>query len=191
MYFLQAVLLGGALGFLYDVFRIIRIAIPTKNWVTFLEDVFFFLCAAVFTFFFLMQTTFGQVRFFIIVGECIGATLYFMAVSPIIMKISSTIIKVVRQIVRLILQWLVLPILRLIRTIVDTILRPVLFVVYFVKKSAQRCNYRLKVRAKVLYNQLGSVFTPNKRKYRRKSRSHGSKKAKKIRSSKANKIPHA
>jgi spore cortex biosynthesis protein YabQ len=199
IFFLQAALLGAALGFFYDAFRITRMAIPTSSLVVFIEDVLFFICAAVCTFFFLMQTIHGQVRFFIFIGEAIGALLYFMAISPTIMKISHTIIKVFKSIVRLIIRWIFLPVLKLIRAVILIILKPVFFIAKFIKKTAQKCNYRLKVRSKVLYNQVLGIFISKKRKAKRrtrrktkrKSRRHDPQKAKKARKAKTSKKSNA
>ena len=181
MLFMQAVLLGAALGLLYDALRITRLAIPTKSVVIFLEDVLYFFFAGVCTFFFLMQTIEGRVRFFIFIGEGLGAVLYFLTLSPLIMKISQTIIKVIAGIIRTIIRWLILPIAGFILRIVLFIFSPVIILGRFIKKSVQRCNYRLKVRSKLLYNQLGSVFALRKRKNKRKSQSHDPQKAKKAR----------
>ena len=75
--FLWAVILGGALGVLYDWFRIGRI-LRKKRWFTvFLEDLLFSLAAALATAACFTLTNHGQVRLFLLVGEGLGFVIYF------------------------------------------------------------------------------------------------------------------
>ena len=47
MTFLQSLLLGAALGMLYDVFRILRLLIPSGKVISFVEDIVYFLLCGV------------------------------------------------------------------------------------------------------------------------------------------------
>jgi hypothetical protein len=167
-FFLEAILLGAAFGLLYDALRITRLAIPAPYAVVFVEDVLYFLFLGMATFLFLMRTIDGQVRFFILVGAVIGALLYFMSVSVLVMMVSGAIIKAVKAFIGFIVYRLFVPIYRLLYSIVALIIRPVRFFINFLKKIAQRCKYRLKVRRKVLYNHFKSVPARRKRKNKRK-----------------------
>lgn len=82
--FLWAVLLGAALGVLYDWFRIGRI-LRKKWWLTvFLEDLFFALAAAFATAFCFSLTNYGQVRLFLLAGEGLGFVIYFNTVGVLV-----------------------------------------------------------------------------------------------------------
>lgn len=187
MLFFQSILLGGAFGLLYDALRITRIAIPTARWVVFIEDVFFFFTCAVSTFFFIMRTIDGQVRLFVLIGAALGMILYFHSLSLLVMGISQAIIGVIKAILRLIFRWILFPIWRLFYGIVRLIIRPFRFLGAAAKKTIQRCKLSLKVRHKVLYNQLRSKLAkignsgqpekPEKRK--RKFRTHAKKRREK------------
>ncbi len=75
--FLWAVVLGVALGAVYDIFRIGRI-FKKRGWLlVFFEDLLFSLAAALSTAFCFTLTNFGQVRLFLLVGEGLGFLLYF------------------------------------------------------------------------------------------------------------------
>ena len=162
--FLQAIVLGGVFGLLYDAFRITRIAVPTAKWVVFAQDVlFFFVCASA-TFLFLMRTLQGEVRFFIFLGTILGMVLYFNSLSVVIMGVSGAIIRTIKVVLRAIYRWVLLPIWLVFYNITLFIMRPVRFLAGWSKKTAQRCKYSLKVRRKVLYNQLGSALAKTKRK---------------------------
>ena len=158
MFFLQSVLLGFAFGLAYDCFRIARIAVRTAAWAVFIQDILFFFLCAVSTFFFMLRTIDGQLRFFILMGEALGALLYFLTLSILVMKVSTALINAVKAALRFVFYRIFLPVWRLLYAIVAIIMRPVRFLSHFIRKNAKRCKYRLKVRRKVLYNQLGSIF---------------------------------
>jgi len=160
--FFQSILLGAAFGLLYDALRITRIAIPTPSWVVFIEDVFFFLTCGVSTFFFIMRTIDGQVRFFVLMGAALGMILYFYSLSILVMGISQAIIRIIKGILRLLFHWILFPIWKLFYGIVSLIIRPFLFFAAGIKKTVQRCKLSLKVRRKVLYNQLRSKFAKSR-----------------------------
>lgn len=82
--FLWAVVLGAALGVLYDWFRIGRI-LKQKWWLTvFLEDLLFALAGALATAFCFTFTNHGQVRMFLLVGEALGFVIYFNTVGVLV-----------------------------------------------------------------------------------------------------------
>lgn len=74
--FLWSVVLGGALGAVYDWFRIGRILWEKGGVSVFLEDLVFSLLAAVATAFCFTFTNYGQVRLFLLLGEGLGFLLY-------------------------------------------------------------------------------------------------------------------
>lgn len=84
--FLAACLIGAAMGFLYDGFRILRIAVPCRKAAVFFQDVLFFFICGIVTFLFLLLETDGSVRLFVLAGELIGALLYFLALSAHVMR---------------------------------------------------------------------------------------------------------
>jgi len=157
--FLQAILLGFVYGILYDAFRITRIAVPTARWVIFVQDVLFFFICAVSTFFFLMRTMDGQVRFFVLLGAVLGMIIYFYSLSILIMGVSAAIIRVVKTVLSWVYRWILLPIWRIIYSFVVLIMRPIRFLGARFEKTVQRCKYGLKVRRKMLYNQLSDKLT--------------------------------
>jgi len=152
--FLQSMLVGALLALLFDAFRISRIAIPTAGAVVFAEDVLFFAVCALVTFGLLLGTVEGQVRFFLITGEALGAVLYSYTLGRLVMAVSKTIISVIKSILRFVARWILRPIWMLVYHIVALVLRPFYFLIGIVKKSMQRCKFRLKIRRLVVYNHL-------------------------------------
>lgn len=96
--FLMSVALGAALGVLYDVFRIVRIAVRTPPAVVLVEDLAFSIVCTTATFLFLIGADKGQLRMFLLIGEASGFALYYCTVGTLIIGAARGIIAVVKRI---------------------------------------------------------------------------------------------
>ncbi len=95
--FLQAVALGGALGAVYDVFRILRIFRRRSPWLlVFFEDLLFSLIAAVATAYVLSRIYYGQVRLFLLVGQGLGFLIYHVTLGSLIGRIARLLARFFR-----------------------------------------------------------------------------------------------
>lgn len=96
--FLWSVVLGGALGVVYDWFRIGRI-LKKKWWLTvFLEDLLFALAAALSTAFCFTLTNYGQVRLFLLIGEGLGFFVYFNTIGVLVTMQARLVARLLRWI---------------------------------------------------------------------------------------------
>ena len=84
--FLAACAMGAALGFLYDLFRIFRLIVPCGRGGLLLLDILFFLLCAAATFLFLLTDNAGGIRFFLLEGELLGAVVYLLTLSRLLMR---------------------------------------------------------------------------------------------------------
>lgn len=96
--FFEMCLLGFFLGALYDVFRILRLALPHGRIAVFIEDILYFFAVAVISFSFVLLYADGILRAFWLFGELMGAVLYFFTLSLLIMKAAHLLIAVIRRI---------------------------------------------------------------------------------------------
>lgn len=178
--FAEALLVGAVFGLLYDVFRITRIAFSTSPGVVFVEDIVFFTVCAIVTFFFGLTVIDGMLRVFLIFGELSGAIVYYFTLGRLVMSISKKIITVVKAIINFMIKWIFRPIWNVFYSIVALIVRPFVFFKKIFKKKLQKAKFHLKIKRKVLYNQL-SAHIPNKKnkkpKVRKneKTKKHGKK----------------
>lgn len=101
--FLYAVALGAILCTVYDVFRIIRIAFGGKITAVFVEDIIFSVIALMLTFIFVVAFNSGELRFFILLGEMIGFTLYYFTLGKLTMSVSKAIISTIKKLLNLLL----------------------------------------------------------------------------------------
>ncbi len=89
--------LGVALGFMYDLFRIIRMIINPKNIGVFIQDVIYFILSGVITFLFVLCFNNGESRFYILAGEGIGWIVYHVTLGNSIYKTSGKFVKIIRN----------------------------------------------------------------------------------------------
>lgn len=96
--FLLTVLMGGGMGFLYDGLRVFRHALRHKPFWIQLEDGLFWLLAVFLVFCVMLQASGGEIRFFSILGLFGGMGLYFLLLSPFVIAVSDSIIRLVKYI---------------------------------------------------------------------------------------------
>ena len=94
--FLLSLGLGFLMGFVYDLFRIIRISISERKIFVIVFDLLYciFLCLS--TFVFLITVNEGQVRFYLLLGEAIGFAVYYFSFGAIVFSFSGKIIDFIK-----------------------------------------------------------------------------------------------
>ena len=132
--FLAMGLLGFATGFAYDAVRVLRRVVPHGNIVAQIEDIAFWMLASLLAFYFLLNHNYGEVRGFSVAGYFLGMLLYFIALSPLVMKISAAVIEAVKKAILLMLRIIFAPV-RLIIRVLAPIFRPMSL---FVRKKAKQ-----------------------------------------------------
>lgn len=154
--FCKSIALGACLMLLYDVFRILRLAVRTPPAVVLVQDLIYFTVCAVASFLFLVSANYGEVRVFALLGEAIGALLCFLSVSQVLMACSRAIIGLIEKLIRLI--WIIFlrPVYLLIRWISRLIVKIADGLGLIAKKSLHKANYSLKRRRIMLYNLIAS-----------------------------------
>lgn len=95
--FVYSLALGIFLGFAYDIFRIIRMIINSKNIAVFIQDVLYFILSGGVTFLFVLSVNSGNSRFYILAGEGIGWIAYHITIGEIIYKCSNKTVNFVKS----------------------------------------------------------------------------------------------
>ena len=108
---------GAALGIVYDVFRTLRIILPHNTFLVVIEDVIFMSIYAVFITAFSSAAARGEFRFFYIIGNVLGFTVYFFTVG-------NAVITALRKI------------FRLINSVLSYIMKPIRKIYVFLREKA-------------------------------------------------------
>ena len=136
----------------YDVFRILRLAFPNGRILIFLEDLLYFAVAAVASFSFIVLANGGLLRAFILIGELLGAILYFFSLSLLIMGAAKQIIRAIHALFRFLFRLTLLPLLRLGKWLAGKMLAAARFCRSRVKISFFTAKNHLKPPAEIVYN---------------------------------------
>lgn len=153
--FLYAIAGGAAVAFLYDLLRIKRRAIKTSVIFVNIEDLVYWVVAAVLIFFTVYCSNNGEIRGYIFIGNIIGVALYLLLLSNIIIASSMAIINMIIKIFKLIWKIVSYPF----KLVYKILAIPIGFIVRLVKKPVKSLGrataYRIKkinIWSKILKN---------------------------------------
>ena len=99
--FLRAIILGILISIFYDIFSALRKLGVNSFFAVLVEDILFFLVTTPVIFLFLIATTNGEVRLYIILGIIIGFSLLKLTFSKIIVFILYKILFVIKKVILL------------------------------------------------------------------------------------------
>ena len=100
---------GILIGFLFDIFRILRKSFKTNDLVTYIEDIIFWILTGIIILFSMCKFCDGELRGFTIIGIVIGVILYMLTISTYIIKISVFIINILKTIIGKIIKVIIYP----------------------------------------------------------------------------------
>jgi spore cortex biosynthesis protein YabQ len=96
--FLCSVIGGIAIALIYDIFRIKRKAFKTGKFMTYVEDLLFWLLVAIVMFSMVYYSNEGELRSYLFLGAFIGVIFYALLFSKAVMNSSLFIINILRKI---------------------------------------------------------------------------------------------
>lgn len=163
--FLWTICGGIILGFVFDIFRIKRRIIKTGIVLITIEDLLYWIFAALIFFFTIYLFNEGQIRGFTIIGCLLGAVFYFSAISPLVLKISVTVIDAVIRGVKFIIKIILFPFKLIIK-----FLRPPL-------KAVKNCIYNTSGKCEdFIKRETKSLISKGKLKIKRRKKKKVNKK---------------
>ena len=126
--FIIFTIVGIIIGILFDIFRILRKSFKTKDIVTYIEDILFWILTGIIILFSMYRFSNGELRFFMIIGILMGTLIYMITFSKYIIKISVFIINLIKKII-------VYPIKVVKRILKKIIIRPIFIICINFKKN--------------------------------------------------------
>ena len=91
---------GIFIGVLFDFFRILRKAIKTKDFVTYIQDCLFWILTGLIILYSIFTFNNGEIRLFLFLAIIIGVILYMLIASPYIIKINLIIINFLKKVLK-------------------------------------------------------------------------------------------
>ncbi|SKC91153.1 spore cortex biosynthesis protein YabQ [Maledivibacter halophilus] len=99
LYAFLATFYGGiVIGFLYDIYRIYRSMLNFKKVITAIQDLLFWIAISIVAIFVLIYSNDGNVRGYSIMGFILGALVYNLLLSSIVVKTIKIFLNVIKRI---------------------------------------------------------------------------------------------
>ena len=86
------IICGIIISFAFDVFRIFRKSFKTPDFITYIEDILFWVLTSIFLLFMIFKFNNGEIRGFIFLGIAIGSIIYLLTLSKPFIKYSVRVI---------------------------------------------------------------------------------------------------
>ena len=153
---------GMFLGFIWDIYRLIRHYGKLKTAGTVIGDILYWIISIKLGTRLILDISYGNVRFFILVGFLAGALLYFYGISRYILKIFIFIIDFILKIIKTAIHLLIAP--------VKFIIRKIKILLYPLKLKYIAVRDKTKKRYKFLKFKLKRVSKNRKMIYNKKKR---------------------
>lgn len=141
--FLIFTLIGIIIGFLFDIFRILRKSFKTNDIITYIEDIIFWIISGIILIYAMCKFTDGELRFYTIIGLSLGAIIYLLTISKYIIKISVFVIDILKKIFRFIIKIVSYPLLIVYRFLRKIIFKPISIVCINIKKDFSKTTNKI------------------------------------------------
>ena len=92
------IITGMIIGVLFDIFRIIRRSFKTPDFITYIEDILFWILTGFVLLFTIFTFNNGEIRIYIFVGIVFGAIIYLLTLSQYFIKINVTILNFIKKV---------------------------------------------------------------------------------------------
>ena len=151
--FITAVVIGFAVGFAYDILRIIRLIVKHRPWAVNLEDGLFWTAAVFCSFTAMLAKNNGDMRFFIILGIGLGMAVYFSLPSLLIMGCAERIVRTVKRVFNAVLR----PVAKICRFIFAPAVKLNIFLKIRIKKVLHLCKLYAKLRIRNFFHSFKAM----------------------------------
>lgn len=122
--FLVFIICGIIIGIIFDVFRILRRSFKTPDFLTYIEDILFWIITCILFAYTIFTYNNGEIRLYIFIAALIGILIYILTISKYIIKFCVKIIDILKIIISKVIVKPLKIIVKLLRKIV---FRPIFF----------------------------------------------------------------
>ena len=142
---------GLLIGLLFDFFRILRKAMKTADFITYIEDALFWILTGFIILYSIFTYNNGEIRLFMFMAIILGILIYLAFISKMILNISLGIINVIKKILSTIFSIIKIPFHFFMKMIKKLFLNPISFIIinirnYFTKSFKNFSNTLKKVK---------------------------------------------
>ncbi len=157
--FLIFALDGAIIGLLFDFFRILRKSFKTKDFVTYIEDIIFWVLTGFLILYSIFIFNNGEIRFFMFLGVLLGIAIYMLMLSSYVIKINVYIISIIKKFVVATVGVISKPIIIIFKFIKKICIKPVVFLFINVKNITKNSGRLFSKTTKKLKTSLKNTKT--------------------------------
>lgn len=139
---------GILIGLLFDFFRIARKVFYTNDFVTYIQDILFWILAGSMMLYSIFVFNNGEIRLFMFLGVILGAFIYMVFVSSYIIKINVKIINMLKKIFKI----LIVPFKVIYQMLHKVFLKPITFLFINIRKNFTNFGIKLSKIKKIVKN---------------------------------------
>lgn len=126
---------GVVIGLLFDFFRILRKAFKTKDFITYLEDILFWILTGFILLYSIFTYNNGEIRLFMFLGVLLGIIIYMLFVSSHVIKINVAILVFLKNIIIKMLNIILIPFNFLFDILKKIFFKPISFFIINIRKN--------------------------------------------------------
>lgn len=142
---------GILIGLLFDFFRILRKSFKTNDFITYVEDIVFWILTGIILLYSIFLFNNGEIRLFMLIAVLLGLIIYMLSISRYIIKVNVKIINFFKTIILKIISIILIPFKYIVKIFRKIFFRPVSFIIINVKKFST--NYLKKFSNKLKNNK--------------------------------------
>ena len=146
---------GILIGFLFDIFRILRKSFNTNDIVTYIEDIIFWILTGIIILFSMCKFCDGELRGFTIIGIVIGVILYMLTISTYIIKVSVFIINILKTVISKTINIIIYPFKLIFNIMKKIIFKPISIICINIRKKVFETTNKI-------YKNIKNVKKPKK-----------------------------
>lgn len=142
--FLVFIINGFLIGILFDIFRILRRSFKTKDIITCIEDILFWILTGLLLLFSIFTFSNGEIRLYMFFGVFIGCILYMILISHYFITLNVKIILIIKNIVKKLLSIILFPLKIVFDILKKLFCKPINIVTVNLKKLQKNTKEKMK-----------------------------------------------
>lgn len=131
-------LVGMIIAILFDIFRILRKSFKTSDFVTYIEDIIFWILTGGILLYSIFTFNHGELRSYLFIAMAFGIVFYILLISKFFIKINVKIVNTIKNVILSFLHLILKPILGIFK-LIRKLLSPITFLfINFKNKLSKR-----------------------------------------------------
>ncbi len=155
--FVASLGLGFLLGIMYDVFRAIRLSLTNSKIAVIVFDLLYFFFFGLFSFLFILALNKGEIRFYIIAGEFIGALFYYISFGIAAIKFTDLCVRGLKRVYKFIFKLISAP-FRLIKRVFLHLSKKLKRLFKKTEKNSEKTRKKHLPKARIYVYNLFGIF---------------------------------